>query len=341
MPRSPHPALSPAYTPEDSSDPALHSEPRVREMVGNGVAMTRLRLQVHRIGPHFRTVLVSGETGTGKELVARELHRVSQGAGGPFVVCSASAPGDAVASHPEDSPPGDSLVYLARMAHRGTLFFDGIDEMPLQAQARLLRVLRRHEWAQEELTELRRMDLRIIASTSEDLRVLVAAGRFRQELYQRIAMVEMSMPALRERIEDIPQMAMHFLRRFAVLYGRDIDQISDDAIKRLQQHRWPGNIRELENAIRNGVLQSDGAKLEAHHLPPLMEPHRNPHANWDSDMTLTPRLQDVVEQHVLRVLRSCAGNKLRTAELLGISRSTLYRMLDACTPSYDEVEVTR
>ena len=298
-------------------------------MVGEGAAMQRLRLQVRRIGPHFRTVLMSGEAGSGKELAARALHGMSQGAGGPFVVCHAATLGDALAADEEMEEPGDRIASLMKMAHRGTLFLHGIGEMPLEAQGRLLRVLRRHEWAQDGLAAPQKMDLRIIASTSQDLRVLVAAGRFRQELYHRIATLEIALPPLRERVEDIAELAICFLHRFARLYGKSVDRIAEDAMERLKLYRWPGNVRELENVVRNGVLLSEGAVLEAQELPGFAA------ADVDASSKVgvggIARLQDVVEQHVLLVLKSCGGNKLRAAELLGISRSTLYRMLEACS----------
>jgi len=291
-------------------------------MVGTGPAMARLRLQVQRIGPHFRTVVLTGELGAGKELAARTLHRLSQGAGGPFVRCHSgetSADGfdaRAVAS----SADMDRII---KMAQGGTLFFDGISEMPVEAQTHLLRVLRRQDGSQAGLAASQKMDVRMIASTREDLRVLASAGRFLQELYQRLAMVEIVLPPLRDRSEDIPQLAMCFLARLALQFGKSVEGIAEDAMKRLEAHPWPGNVRELENALRHGVQKCEGRVLEAGDLPVLAE------ESAMADALGTARLQDVVERHVLRVLKSCAGNKLRAAELLGISRSTLYRMLEA------------
>jgi DNA-binding NtrC family response regulator len=292
------------------------------EMVGSGTAMQRLRLQVRRIGPHFRTVLVSGEPGSGKELAARALHDMSPGAAGPFVICHAATLEDV---RGEGGEGADCIAGLIKMAHRGTLFFDGVGEMPLEAQARLLRVLRRHEWAQEGLAAPQKMDLRIVASSSQDLRALVAAGRFRQELYQRIATLEISLPPLRERMEDIPELAVCFLRRFARLYGKSVDRIAEDTMERLKLHRWSGNVRELEDVLRNGVLLCEGSAFALHELPAFAA-----EADAYSNVSGMARLQDVVEQHVLSVLKGCAGNKLRAAEVLGISRSTLYRMLETC-----------
>jgi DNA-binding NtrC family response regulator len=288
--------------------------------------MQRLRLQVRRIGPHFRSVLVSGEPGTGKEFAARALHGMSRGAEGPFVVCDAATL-EASVMEGDDTASPDRISWLMHMAGEGTLFLDGIGEMPLEAQARLLRVLRRYEWAQEGAAPSQGIGTRIIASTDQDLRVQASTGRFRVELYQKIAMVGVAVPPLRERMEDVEELAMHFLGRFAREYGKKVATISDAAMERLTGHGWPGNVREMENLVRCGVLQSEDDVLDADHLPPFEEAA----LDVGSAVVETPRLQDVVERHVLQVLKSCDGNKLRAAEMLGISRSTLYRMLDGCS----------
>ena len=195
------------------------------EIVGCSAEMRRLRLQVRRIGPHYRTVLVHGEAGTGKEQVARALHGMSHAAGGPFVVCHGAALEEAVAGLPTendlDASSTDALGCLAKMAQRGTLFLDGIHEMPLQTQLRLLRLLRRYDSTQNHLETRRpdlrpnlrpdlRPDLRMIAATSENLKVLASAGRFQQELYHRFAMVEITLPPLRARRDDISDLTKFF-----------------------------------------------------------------------------------------------------------------------------------
>jgi DNA-binding NtrC family response regulator len=199
-------------------------------------------------------------------------------------------------------------------AEHGTFFVDGIEEMPAAAQTQLAEVLKK------------KLTLRVIASTTADLRELASVGAFRQELLHRIAAVEIVVPPLRLRVEDVPLLATVFLERFAILYARGVRTIAEDAIERMMTYGWPGNVRELENAIRNGVLQCEGPVLQAHDLTLLREIKVERAA---AASTSPLRLQDVIDRHVQHVLRTCGGNKVKTAELLGISRSTLYRMLEA------------
>jgi DNA-binding NtrC family response regulator len=298
------------------------------EIVGYSAEIKRLRLQIRRIGPHFRTVLISGETGTGKEQVARALHGMSHVADGPFVMCHGAALEEAVTEHLKEN--ADALGCLTKMAHRGTLFLHGIHEMPLQTQLRLLRLLRRHDSAQNNhmpnQMETCKLDLRMIAATSENLKILASAGRFQQELYQRFAMVEITLPPLRTRRGDIPDLAKYFACQLAPLYRNKVPRISDEAMERMLSYSWPGNVRELKDAMRSSLSRVEGEVLESHHLPALIE---DVPSSTEDGIAESARLQDVVEQHVLRVLKDCGGNKVRAAEVLGISRSTLYRMLDA------------
>ncbi len=274
------------------------------DLVGDGAAMQRLRKQVERFGPHFRTLLLSGESGTGKELAARALHGSSQGKDEAFVVCRS-----VTLDHDVDR----QLGVLMRRAGRGTLFFDAVEEMPLDAQDRLL-------WAMKQ-----KMHTRIIASCSEDLRVLAVSGGFQRELYHRLGMVEIVLESLRNRTEDIPALALHFLKRASLAHEKSVTMIAQDAMEYLIKHPWPGNVQEMEDLIRNGVLACEGNVLRARHLAPTIARNNVTVMRGASE---SMRLQDVIEHHVLQVLKGCAGNKLRAAEQLGISRSTLYRMLD-------------
>ncbi|HEY2038641.1 MAG TPA: sigma 54-interacting transcriptional regulator [Edaphobacter sp.] len=277
------------------------------QLIGEGPAMQRLLLQIDRIGPHFRTVLVRGEVGTGKELVARALHARSDRAEATFSVCHAARLSGA--DHE------DHHLDLSEAADQGTLFLDGIEEISPEAQQTLLRLLNRKK-------------ARIIVSSSQDLRVIAAAGILRQDIYHRLAMVEIALEPLRRRIEDIPALAMHFLERFAARYQKNLESIAPDAMESLLLHEWPGNVREFENILHNGVLQCEGSVLGIRDLPFLAAGTGAVHPVELQQSEAPLRLQVVIERHVLRVLRECSGNKVRAAEVLGISRSTLYRMLE-------------
>jgi len=323
IPQSPDRAAYPPPT-CSSAAPDKESEP---ELAGSSAAVVRLRLQVKRIGPHFRTVLLRGEPGTEKELVARRLHRFSSGGMGPFVRCHAGAPEDALSIEARAAVPGDALESLTRMADGGTLYLDGIEEMPPDAQASLLRILRRHEFAESGGRLTQRLGSRIIASTSVELRALASAGRFGQELYQRLATVEIALPPLRERAVDIPELVNGFAARLAIQHGCSEYGVSPEAMESLQQYSWPGNTRELENLLRTLLLQREGRMIERRDLPVFAEMCVPLPAKQDTEVSAS--LQHVIEHHVMRVLMDCGGNKLRAAERLGISRSTLYRMLDS------------
>ena len=312
-----------------SSAPHLHGRftsslaEEISTLLGDEAGLSHVRSQVERIGPHFRLALVTGESGSGKERVARCLHLASSGADGPFVVADPARLESALLDVAQSSSatPSD-LDDLLESSRGGTLFLDEVASLSLASQAALLNLLDR----QARSRGLR--DARIIASTSRSLRTMAASGTFRQDLLYRISTVEIAVPSLRERKADIPGLSRRFLEKFSKLHGKSVEGLSRDALDRLCRHEWPGNVRELENVVRVAVPHCDGVKLELRHLPALQKVGL-------ADAGLNPaaprsiRLQDVVEEHVLEILRRCDGNKLRAAELLGISRSTLYRMLDS------------
>ena len=294
---------------------------------GKGVAMDRLRTQLRRIGPHFRMVLLTGETGTGKELAARALHRLTSHPERPLVVCDASW-GDAerVLARRGGAPAVERVDDLLASAHGGTVFLDQVEDMPMSAQVTLLQGLERWERAARTSGKGERMAARIIASSSRDLRAMMKAGLFREELYYRIATVEVMLPALREHRESVLGLSEIFVQREARELGRTVRGISPLAMERMLRYEWPGNVRELQNVMRSAVIESGGELIEVEHLS-LRETEANEPGTLPFKGT-GARLQDMVERHVHQVLRACAGNKVRAAELLGISRSTLYRMLE-------------
>ena len=287
--------------------------------MGHSAAIKRLRVQIQRIAPHFRAVLVRGERGSGKELVARMLHS-ARGMAGELSSCATRG------RWKVGSERKTGLAALQNVRGKATLFLDGVDGLSLPAQDWLLRTLGWEDSAPYSRRNLPVIEMRVIASTTDDLRTLAAAGRFRQELYQRLATVEIAVPPLRERMEDLSELAEYFLDRFGRLQGNHVPGIAPKAMQRLQEHPWPGNVRELKGAIRDAVFRSDGVLLREEDLTLLVQPPEEDCLATNAGASI--RLQDVVERHVFGVLKGCGGNKLRAAEMLGISRSTLYRMLE-------------
>ena len=314
---------------------ALHIYPPVRAqsasayasrhgMMGHSTPMQRLFAQLERIGPHVRTALITGETGTGKELAARALHHLGPGAAGPFVVCDASTLVEGVRESEHFGPAKDTARGLFESANRGTLFLDEVGEMTAGNQAKLLRVLQHLEMRRATSGWPGKSEMRILAATHRDLRAMAANGQFRPDLYYRISTVEIQLPPLRTRTEDIVLLAQHFADQYARQYAKPGSSLAPETLDILEQHDWPGNVREMQNVICHAVLQAEGEVLLPGHLPLLDAAVIMPAVEASHLL-----LDDVVQQHVRHVLHLCDGNKVRAAELLGISRSTLYRMLDA------------
>jgi DNA-binding NtrC family response regulator len=290
--------------------------------------MCRLRSQIQRVAPYFRTALVRGEPGTGKELAARALHMLSTSVEGPFVPCPIASLTEALTADEAQSAAASRATTLLESAQGGTLYLEEIGELPYPLQASMVRLLKAFD---ERRAETRRWELRIVAATHRDLRTLSAIGQFRPDLYARLSVVEILVPPLRQRDEDIPVLAAKILRRIARKSGEHPKLLSPDALTRLQRHPWPGNLRELRRVLARAADRAQGTTIEPRHITTLTEPLSAPSAM--PPMARIERLQEVIQQHVLSVLTRCAGNKLRAAELLGISRSTLYRMLDTNNPT--------
>ena len=322
-------------------------------IVGASARMQRLLRLVGRVAPTESTVLILGESGTGKELVARSLHVLSRRAQGPFVAVN-------VAALPESLIESELFGYakgaftgasadragLVEEAHRGTLFLDEIGDMPLATQVRLLRTLENNEVRRLGENVPRLVDVRVVAATHRDLQALVAEGRFRNDLYYRLNVVQLELPALRDRAGDVGLLASFFLERAAQRSGRKGLRFTPEAMALLARHDWPGNVRELENAIEHAVSVSEGVWLSPQDLPDSVRTPRllprvageplalGMHENATrSGRARAPRdpdlrsLDDVTREHVLRVLARHDDNATATARTLGVSRTTLWRML--------------
>ncbi len=298
-------------------------------IIGRSPLMLEVFAGVRRVAPHFRNVLVLGATGTGKELVARALHRLSPVASKQLAVCNCSA---LVETLMESELFGyvrgaftgatQDKVGLFEYANGGTVFLDEIGDLPLPAQAKLLRVLQNQEVQRVGSPAARKIDVRVIAATHRDLRALVKEGQFREDLYYRLSMVELHLPRLRDRKEDFPLLLRHFTQKFAAAYNKPIRGITRRAQALLARYSWPGNVRELENVLGNACMMVAGSVIDANDLPSYLSAGT---ALPQQDGLLT--LEEIQKRHVLHVLEQVGNNKARAAEILDISRATLYSFL--------------
>jgi DNA-binding NtrC family response regulator len=300
-------------------------------LVGRSPRMLDVFSQINRIAPHFRTALVTGETGTGKELVAQALHHLSPCSRGPFVVCNCSAIVDTLFEselfgHVRGAFTGavQDKMGLVEHANGGTIFLDEIGEIPLSTQAKLLRVVQNREIQRVGSPSVRTVDVRILAATNRDLRSLAATKQFREDLYYRLSMIELRLPSLSQRKEDLPLLQRNFIERFSAQYRKPIRALTRRAQALLASYSWPGNVRELENVLGHGCMMVESDMIDVRDLPAYLsaEPSGDTRA---SDRLLT--LEEMHHQYAREVLKRLNGNKAKAAEILGVSRATLYRLL--------------
>jgi DNA-binding NtrC family response regulator len=304
----------------------------VHNLVGQSPRMVELYKLVARVADLEATVLIHGETGTGKELVARAIHYASPRADRPFVVVDCAAlPETLVESelfgHERGAFTGafSARRGLLETAHGGTCFLDEIGELPGALQAKLLRTLQERAIRRVGGNEPLPVDVRILAATNRDLRRRVEEGVFREDLFYRLNVVAVDVPPLRERMQDVPLLAQHFVERYARAAGKPAAGLARETLTRLLGHHWPGNVRELEHAIERGVALASSSVLLPDDLPPEIGSGARPAPTLPADrMTL----DEVKRWYVSRVLEETGGNKLRAAELLGIDRKTLGRILE-------------
>ena len=304
-----------------------------RGFIGRSSAMRKVFSLIEKVAPAKASVVITGESGTGKEMVARAVHRLSPRHDKPFVAINCSAiPASLMESeifgHERGAFTGADQRRLGcfELADGGTIFLDEVGELPVELQSKFLRVL--------EEEKLRRLggksevsvDVRVICATNRDLKQMVHIGQFREDLYFRLNVFRIHLPQLRERVEDIPLLAQHFVERFAVEAGKKVQGLTQEAMETLSIYTWPGNIRELRNTIERAVILCDGELIERSELPSEIAG-----STGEGDflrLAMGMPLRDVEKEYILRSLRTNGGNKARTADLLGISEKTLYNKLN-------------
>jgi len=310
-------------------------------LIGRTPQMIELYKEIARVAPTSSTVLIVGESGTGKELIARAIHAHSLRAHGPFVAVNCGALTETLLEaelfgHVRGSFTGAvaDKKGLFEEAHGGTIFLDEISETTPALQVKLLRALQEGEIKRVGETRARRVDVRVIAATNRDLEAEVKAGRFREDLYYRLSVVTLRVPPLRERREDIPLLATHFLRRALRQTGRAL-AFSPAALALLMAYTWPGNVRELENSIEYAVIHARGGLIAPEDLPekvrsavPSLRRGRAPASLEATLFHDLPSLDELERRYLLYVLDVVNGNRSRAAEILGIDRRTLYRMAE-------------
>jgi two-component system response regulator AtoC len=305
---------------------------RVENLVGQSPEMVAIYKLVARVAPLDTTVLIQGETGTGKELVARAIHYASPRAGRPLVVVDCTAlPETLVESelfgHERGAFTGatTSRRGLLESADGSTCLLDEVGELSGSLQAKLLRVLQERVVRRVGSNEPIPVDVRIIAATNRDLRKRVEEGGFREDLYYRLNVVTVNVPPLRERRQDVPLLAQHFLARYAQAAGKPATGFASETLDALTAHDWPGNVRELEHAIERAVALASSPLILPDDLPPEL---RDTASRLPAAPPGRPTLEELRRWYVTTVLAEVGGNKARAAEILGIDRRTLYRMLE-------------
>lgn len=301
-------------------------------VIGKSTAMQQIFDVLERVAPAVSSVLIEGESGSGKEVVARALHQLSPRSGASFVAINCTAiPKDLLESelfgHVKGSFTGavTDKKGLFEEAHGGTLFLDEIGDMDLALQAKLLRVLQERMIKPVGSNQMKAIDVRIIAATHKDLKRAITNGTFREDLYFRLAVIPIFVPPLRHRLEDIPLLANYFLQKYVALNAREnqIQGFSQAALERLSQLNWPGNVRELENCVERCVVMARGPFIEVTDLPSLeTTSFENFFGQATSDL---PTMEELENRYMQLVLARTGGKKEKAAQILGVNRRTLYR----------------
>jgi formate hydrogenlyase transcriptional activator len=299
---------------------------RFEQVIGSSTALESVLEQVERVAPTDSTVLLQGETGTGKELIARAVHNISLRCGRPYIKLNCAAiPFDLLESelfgHEKGAFTGAIAQKIGRfeMADKGTLFLDEVGDIPLALQSKLLRVLQEQEFERLGSTRTHQVDVRLVAATNRNLVDMMKRNEFRTDLYYRLNVFPIALPPLRARREDIPALATHFVELYGRRMGKQIEHIPPETMTALISYEWPGNVRQLQNFIERSVILSDGTVLR----PPLAELKCSPEAGSAGAITLEEAERDHIRK-TLEATRWVVAGPHGAAVRLGIPRSTLY-----------------
>ena len=305
-------------------------------IVGRSPKIEQALTLADKVARHPSTVLVTGESGTGKELIARHIHDASPRAARPFVAVNCAAIPEALLEselfgHAKGAFTGATAERqgLFEEAHEGTLFLDELGDLPVALQVKLLRALQEGEVRRVGDNASRTVDVRVVAATARDLEADVAEGKFRADLYYRINVVRIHLPALRERSEDIPELVRHFVDRFNRRLGLHVTGVTAAAMRALVEYPWPGNVRELENVVERAMVLTDGTQLAVEQLPTLSAPASRADAASPLDLSVKRRTEELERALIKEALERTRGNRTRAAKLLDLShRALLYKIRD-------------
>jgi DNA-binding NtrC family response regulator len=309
---------------------ALTKRFNFHDLIGKSTKMLEVVEMIKTVAPTKSTVMINGESGTGKELVARAIHGLSPRKKQPFIAAACGAIPESLLSaelfgYEKGAFTGAVSQHKGRieMADKGTLFLDEIGDISPQTQVDLLRFLQEREFRRIAGKALIRVDVRILVATNKNIDDMVARGAFREDLYYRLNVITITVPPLRERKEDIPLLAEHFLEKFTLETGKKVESISDETMKNLMEFNWPGNVRQFANTIEHAVVVAQGLEIQKNDLPQ----HVTSQPRRAEQPTSLESLTMLEKQHIRNVLKSCKWNIRKSAQILGINRVTLYNKI--------------
>ncbi|MCF3942897.1 sigma 54-interacting transcriptional regulator [Oceanobacillus alkalisoli] len=319
------------------SDISLGSNKTLDQLIGKSEEIHHLKRSVRKVANTNVTVLITGESGTGKEVIAQGIHHLSKQVHGPFISVNCAAIPEqlfeselfgyddgAFTGAKKGGKPGKF-----ELAKHGTIFLDEIAEMPLTLQIKLLRVLQEREFERIGATNKQRLQARVIAATNQDIKKMVGQGKFRKDLYYRLNIIELTIPPLRERTDDIPPLISHYLNKFSENYSMAVKQLTSDAMKAFIHYNWPGNVRELMNMMERLVILTEGDKIGSEHLPSYMIDYHAVQNNNKSPAVQLKMNEETAEKQLIKVaLEQANGNKTEAAKMIGIHRTTLYQKIN-------------